>query len=84
MLHLRRVEMPFTPEQEAFRTEARRWLAESLAGEFAPLVGRGGPGDEHEVFEGRLAWERKMGQDGWTCVSWPKEHGGRGRASSSR
>jgi alkylation response protein AidB-like acyl-CoA dehydrogenase len=72
------VDLRFTPEQEAFRAEARHWLTESLSGEFAPLVGRGGPGDEDEVFEGRLAWERKMGKDGWTCLSWPKEHGGRG------
>jgi alkylation response protein AidB-like acyl-CoA dehydrogenase len=72
------VDLRFGPEDEAFRDEARRWLAESLTGEFASLVGRGGPGDEHEVFEGRLAWERKMGRDGWTCLSWPREHGGRG------
>jgi alkylation response protein AidB-like acyl-CoA dehydrogenase len=72
------VEVRFSAEDEAFREEARRWLAESLTGEFASLVGRGGPGDEHEVFEPRLAWERKMGRDGWTCLSWPREHGGRG------
>jgi alkylation response protein AidB-like acyl-CoA dehydrogenase len=71
------VEMRFSAEDEAFREEARGWLAASLAGEFAPLVGRGGPGDEHEVFAPRLAWERKMGRDGWTCLSWPREHGGR-------
>src|SRR5258708_28727219 len=67
----------FTPEEEAFRAAARRWLAESLSGEFAPLVGRGGPGDEG-MFEGRLAWERAMGREGWTCLGWAKEHGGRG------
>ncbi len=72
-----RVDVRFTPEEEVFRAQARRWLAEALSGEFAPLVGRGGPGDE-ELFEGRLAWERKMGRDGWTCLGWAKEHGGRG------
>ena len=53
MLHLRRVEMPFTPEQEAFRAEARA-LARPRAspGSSRPLVGRGGPGDEHEVLRG--------------------------------
>jgi alkylation response protein AidB-like acyl-CoA dehydrogenase len=74
----RGVDLRFTPDEEAFRTRARTWLSESLAGEFAPLVGRGGPGDEDSTFEGRLAWERKLGQDGWTGVGWPKEHGGRG------
>ncbi len=73
----RRVDVRFSPAEEAFRAEARRWLAESLSGEFAPLVGRGGPGDE-DLFEGRVGWERKMGRDGWTCLGWAKEHGGRG------
>jgi alkylation response protein AidB-like acyl-CoA dehydrogenase len=68
----------FAPEEEAFRLEARAWLETSLKGDFASVVGRGGPGDEHEVFEPRLAWERKMGRDGWTCLGWAKEHGGRG------
>jgi alkylation response protein AidB-like acyl-CoA dehydrogenase len=68
----------FSPEDEAFRREARRWLADGLTGEFSSLIGRGGPGDEHEVFEPRLAWERKMGRDGWTCLGWAREHGGRG------
>jgi alkylation response protein AidB-like acyl-CoA dehydrogenase len=71
------VDLRFTSEEEAFRAEARGWLAVNLTGEFAPLVGRGGPGDE-EMFEGRLAWERKMGREGWTCLGWPKQHGGRG------
>jgi hypothetical protein len=40
--------------------------------------GRGGPGDEHALFDERLAWERHLGASGWNCVGWPKEHGGRG------
>jgi alkylation response protein AidB-like acyl-CoA dehydrogenase len=68
----------FSPEDEAFRSEARQWLEANLTGEFTTVIGRGGPGDEHEVFEPRLAWERKMGRDGWTCLGWAKEHGGRG------
>jgi alkylation response protein AidB-like acyl-CoA dehydrogenase len=71
------VDIRFTPQEEDFRATARRWLTDSLAGEFGSLVGRGGPGDE-EMFEGRLAWERKMGREGWTCLGWAKEHGGRG------
>ena len=63
---------------EEFRTEVRTWLQANLRGEFADLVGRGGPGREHEVFAERLAWERHMAAHGWTCVGWPKEYGGRG------
>ncbi|HEY6463434.1 MAG TPA: acyl-CoA dehydrogenase family protein, partial [Polyangiaceae bacterium] len=72
------MDLTFTPREQAFRAEARQWLAESLTGRFASLVGRGGPGDEHALLEGRLAWERAMGEDGWTCLAWPREHGGRG------
>ena len=39
--------------------------------------GRGGPGDEHALFEERWAWERALGAAGWTCLSWPTEYGGR-------
>ena len=65
-------------EDRAFRDEVRGFLDDSLGGEFAPVRGRGGPGDEHALFDERLAWERHLGRHGWTCVAWPKEHGGRG------
>ncbi|MGI5472682.1 acyl-CoA dehydrogenase family protein [Streptomyces sp. CA-132043] len=63
---------------EEFRTEVRSWLRAHLTGEFADLRGRGGPGREHEAFAERLAWERHMATEGWTCVGWPEEYGGRG------
>src|SRR5689334_5793461 len=56
----------------------REWLADHLTGEFADLLGAGGPGREHEAFERRLAWDRCLAEAGWTCVGWPVEHGGRG------
>ncbi len=72
------MDLRFTPEDEAFRAEARAWLAENLRGDFAALRGRGGPGDEHTGVEGRQAWERRLGEAGWTGLGWPREHGGRG------
>src|SRR5581483_5998324 len=66
-----------TEADRAFRQEVRDWLAENLVGEFAELGSRGGPGREHEGFEVRQAWERKLGAAGWTCLGWPTEHGGR-------
>ena len=61
-----------------FRDEVRTWLAEHLAGEYAPLVGTGGPGREHEHVELRSAWERELGRGGWVGLGWPPEAGGRG------
>ena len=72
------MDLRFTPEEDAFRKEVRAYLDELLHGDFADIKGRGGPGDEHAFFDERLAWERRLGADGWTCVGWPTEFGGRG------
>jgi len=72
------MDLRFSDEDEAFRAEARSWLTEQLDGDFANVKGRGGPGDEHALFDERLAWEHHLGASGWNCVGWPKEHGGRG------
>ncbi len=71
------MDLSFTPEEEAFRKDVRAYLDDLLHGEFAGIRGRGGPGDEHSFFDERLAWEKRLGADGWTCVGWPAEHGGR-------
>jgi alkylation response protein AidB-like acyl-CoA dehydrogenase len=67
-----------SPDDRSFRGEIRAFLEESLGGDFADVRGRGGPGDEHALFDERVAWERHLGTHGWTCVGWPAEHGGRG------
>jgi alkylation response protein AidB-like acyl-CoA dehydrogenase len=72
------MDLRFTPDEEAFRTEVREYLDVLLAGEFASVRGRGGPGDEDAAFDERLAWERRLGADGWTCVGWPERFGGKG------
>lgn len=74
-----------TPEATGeFVTAVRAWLAENLAGEFAHLRGRGGPGSEHEFFADRLAWDRHLAAAGWTCLGWPTEYGGRGATLEQR
>jgi alkylation response protein AidB-like acyl-CoA dehydrogenase len=62
----------------AFRSTVRDWLEANLAGDFAGARGLGGPGREHEAFDVRLAWDRRLAAGGWTCLGWPVEHGGRG------
>jgi alkylation response protein AidB-like acyl-CoA dehydrogenase len=63
---------------QEFRAEVRGWLADNLVGEFGALKGLGGPGREHEAFEERWAWNRRLAAAGLTCLGWPEEHGGRG------
>ncbi len=67
----------FSEEDESFRVEIADWLREHLTGEFECVRGRGGPGDEHALFEERRAWERKLGEHGWIGIGWPSEVGGR-------
>ncbi|WTW95628.1 acyl-CoA dehydrogenase family protein [Streptomycetaceae bacterium NBC_01309] len=67
----------YSDEDEEFRAEVREWLRENLSGEFASAVGTGGPGSEHEHFEIRREWERRLGEGGWIGLDWPKEYGGR-------
>ena len=74
----------FSEEDESFRREIAAWLSENLTGEFAELRGRGGPGDDSALLEERRAWERKLGEAGWTCVGWPKQYGGRGLSLSQQ
>jgi len=72
------VDLRESADDRSFRDEVRTFMEEGLRGDFAAVRGRGGPGDEHALFDERLAWERHLGAHGWTCVGWPKEHGGRG------
>ena len=59
-----------TPQEQAFRDELRGWLA----------AHHPGPEPEGDVagFEFRRAWQRRLHDDDWAGVSWPKEYGGRG------
>jgi alkylation response protein AidB-like acyl-CoA dehydrogenase len=67
------MDLRFTPAQEAFREEARSWLAEH-----APPPRSLPSLDTAEGFEAHRAWEQEMYDDRWSVVSWPEEFGGRG------
>jgi alkylation response protein AidB-like acyl-CoA dehydrogenase len=65
-------------EDDEFRETVRAWLAANLTGDFAVLIGKGGPGREHEFVAERVAWERRLGEGGWIGLGWPAQDGGRG------
>jgi alkylation response protein AidB-like acyl-CoA dehydrogenase len=60
-----------TPEEEAFRAEARSWLHANKPALPMPS------GDTADGFEVHRAWERRLFEGGWAVVSWPREYGGR-------
>ena len=72
------MDLTYSAADQAFRAEVRAWLEEHLTGEWAALRGLGGAGRDHEAHDERLAWNRLLAEHGWTCVGWPREHGGRG------
>lgn len=74
-----------TPEEAAFRAEARAWLEQH-----APA--KGGPDDfstgflestmPEEEFHRRVKrWQELLVEHGWAGITWPKEYGGRGGTS---
>ena len=66
------MDIDFTPQQTAFRAEARAWLRNNVPQD--PL----GSYDTREGFEQHRAWEAKLAQGGYSSVIWPRELGGRG------
>ncbi len=71
------MDLAFSAEDEQFRREWAGWLETELSGEFAVVRGRAGPGDEHALLDERRAWERRLGEAGWSCIGFPREYGGR-------
>jgi alkylation response protein AidB-like acyl-CoA dehydrogenase len=65
------MEIRFTAAEEAFRAEARAWLAANM-----PRTPR--PTELRARAEYDLAWQRRMHDGGWAGIAWAREYGGRG------
>ena len=68
-----------SPEEAAFRAEARAWLeahaerkpaGEAIYGDLALHI------DDAQVATAK-AWTKQKADAGWSCIDWPVEHGGR-------
>jgi alkylation response protein AidB-like acyl-CoA dehydrogenase len=66
------MDLRYSAKQEAFRREAREWLAANAPKE--PLRSF----DTREGFEEHRAWEARLHAGGFAMVPWPVEYGGRG------
>lgn len=66
------MDLAYTPEQEAFRHEARAWLEANVPGSPLPSF------DTAEGFQAHREWESRLNAGGWAMVPWPVEYGGRG------
>jgi hypothetical protein len=68
------MDLQFTPEEQAFRAEIRRWVAENLPKDISHKV--------HNALrlsrDDMQRWARILGQKGWLGWGWPKQFGGPG------
>jgi alkylation response protein AidB-like acyl-CoA dehydrogenase len=62
-----------TPEEAAFRADARGWLAENIPEEL-----RGYRGSETRFEEHGRKWSRALYDAGYAGLTWPEEYGGAG------
>lgn len=60
-----------SPADEAFRAEARAWLAEHVPRTPLPSL------ETAEGFAAHRVWEAELAADRWSVVDWPVELGGR-------
>jgi alkylation response protein AidB-like acyl-CoA dehydrogenase len=65
------MDLTWSDAEEAFRADARAWLAANVPS--SPLPS----GDTREGFAAHLEWERRLYADRWSVVSWPAAYGGR-------
>jgi alkylation response protein AidB-like acyl-CoA dehydrogenase len=68
-----------TPEEAAFRAEARAWLAQHAEPitDTTPRRSPWGGGDEAGHIRRSKAWQRTLYDGGWAGITWPKQYGGR-------
>ncbi len=64
------MDLSWSDDEEAFRSEARSWLAAHVPEDL-------GSGDTRDGFARHLEWERRLFADRWAVVSWPEAYGGR-------
>lgn len=62
-----------TPQEAAFRAEARAWLEANVPTE-SEMAGLS------EVERAQF-WQKRKADGGWACITWPKQFGGRGASS---
>jgi acyl-CoA dehydrogenase len=69
-----------TPEEAAFRAEARAWLEANAEYKVPGEAGNDALGErvDDATLAAAQAWQKKKADAGWACIRWPAEYGGRG------
>ncbi len=70
-----------TPEEAAFRAEARAWLEAKAELRPPGKSSSYGFSERTEIVKQAQAWQAEKADAGWACITWPEEFGGRGASS---
>ena len=62
-----------TPEEAAFRAEARAWLDANAPAGWQQTIKK----DVDDLVAAGRAWQARKAATGWACIQWPREYGGR-------
>jgi alkylation response protein AidB-like acyl-CoA dehydrogenase len=77
-----------TPQEAAFRAEARAWIAANAPKEYEDELQRASLGRIQlkggNILEVAKAWQKKKADAGWAVPHWPKDYGGRGASPIER
>ncbi len=77
-----------TPEEAAFRAEARAWIDANAPKHLLPYLQKAGFGGVDmgglDPLQEAKKWQKKKYEAGWACLHWPKEYGGRGASPIER
>nr|WSZ12234.1 acyl-CoA dehydrogenase family protein [Streptomyces canus] len=68
------MDISYPPETEAFRTEIRAFLAETLPPDWKGI----GALDEEEAWAFARGWRRLLAERRYLSLTWPEQYGGRG------
>ena len=77
-----------TPEEAAFRSEVKAWIAANAPKHLQPELRKAGFASSgissEDPMQASKAWQKKKAEAGYACLLWPKEYGGGGATPIDR
>ena len=77
-----------TPQEAAFRAEAKAWIAANAPKHHAQDLAKATLARPRlkgaTLLEASKTWQKKKAEAGWACLHWPAQYGGRGASPIER
>jgi alkylation response protein AidB-like acyl-CoA dehydrogenase len=72
------VDFEESPDEAAFRADARAWLEQAADSPQALQIRAGGQSLDRDWVERAKPWQAHLAEHGWAGITWPVDSGGRG------